>query len=73
MHVSDQIIVARVLYDVICCLLAELAILSFSLHFVCAFYGLDVYMSFEIHHAIYTVVQSMYFCESCSECIELVK
>ena len=72
-HLDALIIVARVVYDVNCCLLPELAVLSFSLHFVCASYELDVYMSFELHHVIFTVVQSMYFCESCSECIELVK
>ena len=72
-HLDAIIIIARVLYDVNCCLLAELAVLSFSLHFVCASYELDVSMIFELHHAIFTVVQSMYFCESCSECIKLVK
>ena len=61
------------LYDVNCFLLTELAVLSFLLHFVCASYELDVYMSYELNHEIFTVVQSMYFCESCSECIELVK
>ena len=72
-HIDTLIIVARVLYDVDCCLVAELGDLSFSLHFVCASFELDVYMSFELHHSIFTVVQSMYFCESCGECIELVK
>ena len=72
-HIDALIIVAKVLYDVNCCLLTELGDLSFSLHFVCASYELYVYMSFELHHAIFTVVQSIYFCESCSECIELVK
>ena len=61
------------LYDVNCCLLTELDDLSFSLHFVCASYELDVNMCFELCHAIFTVVPSMYFCESCSECVELVK
>ena len=61
------------LYDVNCCLFTELGDLSFLLHFVCASFELDVYMSFELHHAIFTVVPSMYFFESCSECIELVK
>ena len=72
-HLDAQIIVAIVLYDVNCCLLTELVVLSFSLHFVCASYELDVYMSFEVHHVIFTVVSSMYFCESCSEYIDLVK
>ena len=61
------------LYDVNCYLLSELGDLSFLLHFVCASYELDVYMSFEIHHAIFTGVQSMYFYECCSECTKLVK
>ena len=61
------------LYDVNCCMLTELAVLSFSLHFMCASYELDVYMSFELHHVIFIVVQSMYFCVPFGECIELVK
>ena len=61
------------LYDVKCCLLTELGDLSFSLHFVCVSYELDVYMRFETLHAVFTVVPSMYFCEFCSECIDLVK
>ena len=72
-HIDSIILVAKVLYDVNCCLLTELGDLSFSLHFVCASFELDVYMSFDLHHAIIAVVQSMYFCESCSECIKLVK
>ena len=64
---------ARVLYDVNCCLLTELVDLSFSLLFVCASYELDVYMIFELHRAIFTVVQSTYFCVPCGECIKLVK
>ena len=60
-------------YDIICCLLTKLDDLSFSLHFVCASYELDVYMCFELHHAIFTVVQFIYFCVPCSECVELVK
>ena len=72
-HLDARIIVARVLYDVNLLKLLKLGDLSFSLHFVCASFELDVYMSFELNHAIVTVVQSMYFCESCSECIELMK
>ena len=30
-------------------------------------------MSFELCHAIFGVVPSMYFCELCTECIKLVK
>ena len=72
-HLDALIIVARVLYDVNCCLLKELGDLSFSLHFVCAYYELDVYMTFKLHHAIFTGVPSMYFFELCTECIKLVK
>ena len=72
-HLDARIIVARVLYDVNCCMLTELGDLYFSLHFVCASYELDVYMNFVLHHAIFIVVQSIYFCESCGECIKLVK
>ena len=49
------------LYDVDCCLLTEHDDLSFSLHFVCASYEVDVYMCFKLHHAIFTGVPSMYF------------
>ena len=52
-HLDALIIVARVLYDVNCCLLTEIADLSFSLHFVCASYEFNVYMSFELHHDIF--------------------
>ena len=72
-HLDALIIVESVLYDVICCLLIELDDLSFSLHFVCASYELDVYMSVDLHYAIFTLVQYMYFYGSCSVCIELVK
>ena len=71
-HIDAIILVARMLYDVSCWVLTELDDLSFLLHFVCASYELDVYMSFELLHAIFIVVQSMYFCGSCSECIKLV-
>ena len=52
-HLDALMIVARVLYDVICCLLSELDDLSFSLHFVCVSYEVDVYMCFYLHHAIF--------------------
>ena len=67
------ILISRVLYDVNLLKLLQLAVLSFSLHFVCASYELDVYMCFELHPTICTVVPSMYLFESFSECIELVK
>ena len=72
-HYDAIIIVARVLYDVCCWFLTEHADLSFLLHFMCASYGHDVYMFYEPNHSIFTEVQSMYFCESCSECVKLVK
>ena len=61
------------LYDVDLLKLLELDDLSFLLHLLCASYEVDVYMCFELQHAIFTGVQSMYFCELCSECIKLVK
>ena len=61
------------LYDVDYCLLTELDVLSFLLHFVCASYEHELYRCFELHHSIFTGVSSMYFCESCSECIKLMK
>ena len=72
-HLDARIIIARVLYDVNCCLLTELDVLSFLLHFVCASYEHELYMCFVLHNAIFTGVPSMYFCEYCSECIKLVK
>ena len=66
-HDEALIIVARVLYNVNCCLLSELGDLSFSLHFVCAFYELEVYMSFVLHHAIFTGVLVLYFCDMCGD------
>ena len=55
--------VARVLYDVNCCLLSELSDLSFSLHVVYASYELDLYMSFGLNHSIFTEVLVLYFCD----------
>ena len=49
------------LYDIDCCLLTELDDLSFSLHFVCASYELDVYMCFELHHVFFIGVLVLYF------------
>ena len=72
-HIDAIIIVARVLQNVNSWFLTELDDLSFLLHFVCASYEHELYMCFELNHAIFTEVQSMYFCESCSECIKLVK
>ena len=66
-HLDALIIVARVLYDVNCCLLSELGDLSFSLHFACASYEYDLYMSFELHHATFTEVLVLYFCDLCGD------
>ena len=67
MHIDALMIVAIVLYAVNCCLLSELGDLSFSLHFVCASYELDVYMSFALHHVIFIVVLVLYFCDLCGD------
>ena len=53
--------------------LLELDDLSFLLHLMCASYEHEIYMCFELNRAIFTEVQSMYFCELFSECIKLVK
>ena len=72
-HIDALIIVERVLYDVNYCLLTKLGDLSFSLHFVCSSYEHELYMCFELHHAIFTGVLVLYFCESCTKCIKLAK
>ena len=66
-HLDALIIIARVLYDVNYCLLSELHDLSFSLHFVCASYEHELYMSFELLHAIFTEVIILYFCDLCGD------
>ena len=66
-HIDALIIVAKVLYDVVYWNLIELDDLSFSLHFVCASYEHDVYMFYELHHAIFTEVQGLYFCDLCGD------
>ena len=66
-HLDALIIVARVLYAVNCCLFTELGDLSFSLHFVCASYELEIYMFFKLHHAIFTGVLVLYFCDICGD------
>ena len=66
-HIDVLIFVAKVLYDDVCWNLTELDDLSFSLHFVCASYELDVYMFYEIHHAKFTDVQALYFYEICGD------
>ena len=66
-HLDALIIVSRVLYAVNCCLLSELDDLSFSLHFVCAFYEHELYMYFDLHHAISIGVLVLYFCDLCGD------
>ena len=39
----------------------------FFLHLMCALFGHEVYICFEIHHAIFTVVQALYFCDLCGD------
>mgnify|MGYP005843045873 FL=1 len=34
---------------------------------MCAFYELELYMSFEVCHAIFTGVYAMYFCDLCGD------
>ena len=57
-HIDAIIIVAEVLYDVVCWNLTEHGDLSFSVHFVCASYEHDVYMFYELHHAIVTLYET---------------
>ena len=59
-HIDAIIIIERVLYDVNCWFLTELDDLSFLLHFVCASYEHDVYMFYDLHHAIFTWVQVLF-------------
>ena len=62
-----QISDARVLYDVYCCYLSELDVLLFLLHLMCAYYGHDLYMCFDVCHAIFAEVYAMYFCDLCGD------
>ena len=66
-HLDAQISVARVLVAVICWFLAELGDLSFLYHLICASYGLELYMSFEVCHAIFPRVYAIYFCDLCGD------
>ena len=64
-QLDAQISGARVLYAVTCCYLSELEDLLFLLHLMCAFYGHELYMCFDVCHAIFTEVYAMYFCDLC--------
>ena len=48
-------------------LLIELDVLSFLLHLMCASYGHELYMCFDLGHAIFTGVYAMYFFDLCSD------
>ena len=47
-HLDALIIIAKVLYDVDCCLLTELDVLLFLLHLMCASYGHELYRCFDL-------------------------
>ena len=66
-HLDAQISGARVLYDVYCCYLSELGVLLFLLHLMCASYGHELYMCFDVCHAIFIEVYAMYFCDLCGD------
>ena len=51
------------LYAVNCCYLSELGDLLFLLHLMCASYEYELYMCFDVCHAIFTEVYAMYFCD----------
>ena len=50
-------------YMLLPAVLSELEDLLFLLHLMCASYEHDLYMCFELHHAIFTEVLAMYFCD----------
>ena len=64
-HLDAQIFVGRGLVAVILWFLTELEDLSFLYHLTCASFGHELYMCFELHHAIFTEVYAMYFCDLC--------
>ena len=66
-HLEAQISVARGLVAVICWFLRELGELSFLYHLICASYGHELYMCFDVCHAIFTDVYAMYFCDLCGD------
>ena len=49
------------LYAVTCCYLSEHEDLLFLLQLTCSSYGHELYMCFDLCHAIFTVVYAMYF------------
>ena len=72
-HLDAQIFVGRGLVAVNLWFLSELGDLSFLYHLFCAPFEHELYMCFEVCHAIFPEVLSMYFCDLCAECIELAK
>ena len=62
-HLDAQISGARVLVAVSCCYLSELCDLLFLVHLICASYGHELYMCFDVSHSIFTEVYAMYFCD----------
>ena len=66
-HLGAQISGARVLVAVNCCYLSELEDLLFLFHLICASYEYELYMCFDVCHAIFTEVYAMYFCDLCGD------
>ena len=66
-HYDAIFIDARVLYAVTCCYLSEHEDLLFLLHLICASYGHELYMCFDVCHAIFTEVYAMYFFDLCGD------
>ena len=64
-HLDTQISRARVLIAVNCCYLSEHEVLLFLLHLICASYGHELYMCFDVCHAIFIEMYAMYFCDLC--------
>ena len=63
----DFFIDARVLQKVNYCYLSYHVDLSFLSHLMCASYESEVYMCFELQHAIFTEVLVLYFCDICGD------
>ena len=66
-HPDAKIFVGRGLVAVILWFLAELGDLSFLYHLICASFGHELYMCFEVCHAIFPVVWSVYLCDLCGD------
>ena len=66
-HLDAQISVGRGLVAVILWFLSELGDLSFLYHLICASFEHELYMCFEVCHAIFIGVYAMYFCDLCGD------